>query len=783
MTRYKCPKCGMEYDKPGKCAMDGTKLVKIDEEKSRMRKARIEIEGMDCASCALNIQKSLSKVKGVANPRVSLLTNKGFMDVDESVSAVELANAVKEAGYRAKKIEFEEDSLKKHEGMHHNHNGQEDLEHGGEHEHGYSGKEKEESQIWLKKLIGVWILTIPIAVIMLYERFFETVISFPLPESALKATILILGFPVIFIFGFETIKRGIGGIYRLYFNMDSLIMLGTIIAYFTGFLSFFIEVEDYSGVSAMIMAIFITGKYVEAYARGKATQEIKKLFELGAKNARIIRDGKEIEISAMDLSVGDIMLVRPGEKIPTDGIITKGESSVDESMVTGESLPVDKKAGDKVIGATINQEGVLYIKAAKIGKDTFLSNIIKLVEEAQTTKIPIQQLADKITSIFVPGILVLTILTFIAWYLIIGDLSKSLGVAISVLVIACPCALGLAVPIALVVGSGMGAKRGILIRKGEAIQTMKDVRIIVLDKTGTITQGKPRVSEVYSHRVGEKHILELAANIERFSEHPIAKAIVEKANLNHFKEVKGFKVHKGRGIEGNIGKKIVTIGNRAFMNEKKISLRDIEDKLKEIEVQGKTTMIVAESGKAIGIIAVSDMVKEDSEKAIAFLNIKGYRVIMITGDNESTAKTIGREVGIKEVISNVFPENKAKKVEELKRENKGLVAFVGDGINDAPAMKTANVGIAMGNGTDIAIEAGDIVLVKGSLIDVVRAINLSNATFKKIKQNLFWAFAYNTVMIPVAMAGVLNPVFAEIAMAASSVSVVVNANLLRRQRV
>lgn len=761
------------------------------------KKARIEIEGMHCASCAMNVEKSLSKVKGVRNPKVSLLTNKGFMDVEESVRAGELAKAVKEAGYRVKKIEFEEskgDEHSEHEMAEMKHtqeskkkekaSGQDlnNLDRGHEHDHSHEDYSGDESRKWLRRLLGSWALAIPIIAIMIYMRLVP-MDSLIVPEIALNIAILILAFPVIFIFGFETIKRGLGGIYRFYFNMDSLIMLGTIIAYASGILTFFIDVGDYAGTSAMIMAIFITGKYIESRARGKATQEIRKLFELGAKNARIIRDGKEIEISAKDLSVGDIMLIKPGEKIPTDGLIIKGESSVDESMVSGESIPVDKKIGDKVIGATINQEGVLYVKATKVGKDTFLANIIKLVEEAQTTKIPIQQLADKITSIFVPAILVLAILTFLAWLIILGDLSKAVGVGISVLVIACPCALGLAVPIALVVGSGMGAKRGILIRKGEAIQTMKDVKIIVLDKTGTITQGKPKVSNVYSHKFGEKYVLELAANIERFSEHPVARAIVEKANLKHFKEVKGFKVHKGRGIEGQIGKKIVTIGNRAFMNEKKISLRDIEDRLKEIEMQGKTTMIAAEGGKVIGFIAVSDMVKEDSEKAIAYLNIQGYRVIMITGDNEATAKTIAREVGIKEVIANVFPEDKAKKVEELKNEGNDLVAFVGDGINDAPAMKTANVGIAMGSGTDIAIEAGDIVLAKGSLMGVVRAINLSNRTFGKIKQNLFWAFAYNTVMIPVAMAGVLNPVFAEVAMAISSVTVVFNANLLRRQRV
>jgi len=519
---------------------------------------------------------------------------------------------------------------------------------------------------------------------------------------------------------------------------------------------------------------------VEAKARGRASQEIKKLLELGAKKARILKGNKEFEVDVSEIKIGDVLIVKPGEKIPTDGIVVKGESSIDESMVTGESLPVEKTKGSNVIGATINQDGILYIKATKIGKDTFLAHIIKLVEEAQSEKVPIQVLADKITSIFVPSILVLAILTFVGWFYFSSDLSRAIAASVSVLVIACPCALGLATPTALMVGSGMGAKHGILIRKGEAMQTMKHVKIVVFDKTGTITKGKPEVTNIISS-VKENYLLEIAASLEKLSEHLIARAIVEKAKLRRYKEVKSFRILRGRGVEGKIGKSEIVIGNRTLMNEKKISFKNFESRISDFESEGKTTMIVAESGKVIGIIAVADALKEDSILAIASLNKQGYKTMMITGDNEKTAKAIAKECGISEVIANVLPEDKARKVEELQKS--GFVAFIGDGINDAPALKQSNVGIAMGTGTDIAIESGDIVLARGSLVGVVQAINLSKATFKKIKQNLFWAFAYNIVAIPVAVAGLLHPIVAEIAMALSSITVVTNANLLRRKKI
>ena len=637
--------------------------------------------------------------------------------------------------------------------------------------------EEMELRSWRRKLIGAWIFGVPIMLIMILTRIFNVEI---ISEEITVLIFLVLGFPVVFIFGWDTIKGGLRGFYTFYFNMDSLIALGTVIAYLTGIFSYIELVDDYSGVASAIMAIFITGKFIETKAKGKASQEIKKLLELGAKKARVLRGNKEIEIEISKVKLGDIIMVKPGEKIPTDGVIIRGESAVDESMVTGESLPVEKKKGNSVIGATINQDGILYVKTTKVGKDTFLAHIIELVEEAQGTKVPIQKLADKITNIFVPVILVVATLTFINWWIFTQELSRALGVGISVLVIACPCSLGLAVPIALMVGSGMGAKRGILIRKGEAIQTMKQIKIIVFDKTGTITKGKPEVTDIYSKKK-ESYVLEIAASLEKLSEHPIAKAIIEKAALKKYRRVTEFRVLRGRGVEGKIGKKAIIIGNRALISERKIIFKDVENIIEKFENQGKTIMIVVENKKVIGVIAVADSVKDDSLEAVNKLNNDGYRVIMITGDNERTAKAIAKEVGIREVIANVLPEDKAKKVSEL--QNKGFVAFIGDGINDAPALKQSNVGIAMGSGTDIAIEAGDLVLVKGSLTGVVQAINLSKSTFRKIKQNLFWAFAYNVIAIPLAVAGLLHPIIAEAAMALSSITVVTNANLLRKSKV
>ena len=633
-----------------------------------------------------------------------------------------------------------------------------------------------EVRTWKKKLIWSWLITIPIIFLMYSEIIFG--IHF-LTSSVISLVILVLAFPVIFVLGFSTLKSGLKGFKTFYFNMDSLISLGTVVAYLTGIIQFFYPLQNYSGISAMVMAIFVTGKYIESKARGRAGQEIKKLLLLGAKDARVLRKGKEILIPISEVKVGEIIIVKPGEKVPTDGVVFKGESSVDESMVTGESLPIDKFKGANVIGATINQDGVLYVKSTKVGKDTFLAHIIDLVEEAQGTKVPIQKLADKITSIFVPSVLILSILTFIGW-IIFGNLNSAIGSAIAVLVISCPCALGLATPIALTVGTGMGAKKGVLIRKGEAIQTMKDVKTIIFDKTGTITKGKPEVVDFYIN-VREKYFWNIAGSLEKNSEHPLSKAIVKKAGLKRFSEVKNFKILRGQGVYGKIDSKEILIGNTKLMEKEKINFNKFKEKVNEFEERGETVVFVSENKKVIGVIGIADKVKENSKEVVQKIINLDLQVVMITGDHDKTARAIASQVGITQVVSNVLPEEKAKKVEDFQKN--GYVVFVGDGVNDAPTLKQANVGIAIGSGTDIAIEAGDIVLTKSSLTGVAQAINLSKKTFGKIKQNLFWAFAYNIVAIPLAVAGVLHPVIAEVAMALSSITVVTNANLLRRKKI
>ncbi|MBR9704790.1 copper-translocating P-type ATPase [Candidatus Pacearchaeota archaeon] len=731
-----------------------------------MKKAKITIEGMTCVNCSNHVEKSLQKLPGTKNINVNPVSGKAYLETADETSEEQLNAAVKEAGYDPIEVEFDEDSTSSSSNKKPSYKPKKEK------------KKKRKNKIsWKFKLIATWILTLTIMFIMYFPKITKIHL---IPMEYMTPLMLILSFPILFVFGFSTIKSGIKGIFKLNFSMNTLIALGTLIAFATGILSFYIVVEDFSGVSGMIMTIFITGKYIEEKAKGRATKEIQKLLELGAKKARVLRNNQEIEIPIAEVQLNEIIIIKPGEKIPTDGVITKGESSVDESMITGESLPIDKKPKDTVIGATINQDGILHVKATKIGKDTFLSHIIKLVDEAQGTKVPIQKLADKITNIFVPVILLVSIATLIFWLQISNDIGRSIGIAISVLVIACPCSLGLAVPISLTVGSGMGAKRGILIRKGEAIQTMKQVKIIVFDKTGTITKGKPEVKDIYPEN-NKNTILKIAASLEKNSEHPLAKAIVNHAKLTNYEPVKDFKIVRGKGIIGKIKKSNIIIGNRDFIKENKINTKSFDNKINEFENNAQTTMIVVKDKKIIGIIGVADQVKDDSVHAIRILNRKGYQTIMITGDNEMTAQAIAKQVGIKKVIAKVLPEDKSNKVKELQRH--GMVAFVGDGINDAPALKQANVAIAIGSGSDIAIEAGDIVLARGSLMGVVKAINLSKATFSKIKQNLFWAFFYNVVAIPLAIAGVINPVIAEIAMAASSITVITNANLLRMKRI
>jgi Cu+-exporting ATPase len=552
------------------------------------------------------------------------------------------------------------------------------------------------------------------------------------------------------------------------------------------------------------MAFHLTGRYVETKAKGRASQAIKKLLTLEAKEAIVERDGEEIKVPVRMLKKGDIMVVKPGEKIPTDGIVVSGRSSVDESLATGESMPVEKKKDDEVIGATMNKNGVLKVKATKVGKDTFLSQVIKMVEEAQGSKVPIQEFADRVTGVFVPVVIGIALLTLAAWLIFpvtfhsiavwasgfipwvnpgMGTVALAVYATVAVLVIACPCALGLATPTALMVGSGMGASNGVLIRKGAAIQMMKDVTTIVLDKTGTITEGKPGVTDIVSlNNLPEDEMMHLAAGAEAGSEHPLGEAIVNfmKQRNGQLPVAEEFEAVTGQGIKALINGKKILVGTQKLMEENGVKIDTVaSDDKKKLENQAKTAMFVAVDNRLSGIIAVADKVKEDSKNAIAALKKYGLSPVMITGDNERTAKAIGTEVGIDRVIANVLPDQKAKEVKRLQEQGE-FVAMVGDGINDAPALTQAHVGIAIGTGTDVAIESGDLVLVQGELSAVVKAVKLSRATFTKIKQNLFWAFFYNVIMVPLAILGMMHPVLAEIAMAFSSINVVTNSRRLQK---
>jgi len=548
----------------------------------------------------------------------------------------------------------------------------------------------------------------------------------------------------------------------------------------------------YFETSAVIITLIRLGKYLEARAKGRTSEAIKKLMGLRAKTARIVRDGVEAEVPVDEVRVGDVVLVRPGEKIPVDGVVVEGRSAVDESMLTGESLPVSKKQGDEVIGATLNKTGAFKFRATKVGKDTALAQIVKMVQDAQNSKAPIARLADTISGYFVPIVMILAVWTFVIWF-VIGpqpQLVYALVTSVTVLIIACPCALGLATPMSLMVGIGKGAEHGILIRSGEALQTARAIQTVVLDKTGTITKGKPELTDVIltNSMNGNSHqLLRLVASVEKVSEHPLAQAIVDGAQARKLEltDVQDFEAIPGHGVSAKVEGRNILIGNLKLMNRENIALGELENRSKSLADDGKTPMFVAIDGKAAGIVAVADTVKEDSAEAIKALQGMGIEVVMITGDNRRTAEAIARKVGVTRVLAEVLPEDKANNVHLLQAENK-KVAMVGDGINDAPALAQADVGLAIGTGTDVAIEASDITLIKGSLKGVVTAIEVSRATMTNIYQNLFGAFIYNVLGIPVAM-GVLFPFFglllspliAGAAMAFSSVTVVGNANRLR----
>jgi Cu+-exporting ATPase len=734
---------------------------------------------MTCASCAQTIEHALQNTDGVIEANVNLATEKAMVVYDSTIVGYdEIKKAIENTGYQVLGREDQRATFEEEE-----------------------ARELQAFSTAKRRALLSWALTLPIMLWMIPEMFFG--IMWP-NASVFNLGLIMLAAPVLFYPGWSTYRSAVTAIIHGSANMDVLILLGTLASFLTGPPSFFVPIANYAGVSAMIMSFHLTGRYIEAKAKGRASQAIKRLLELEAKTARILRDGTELEIPIDEVLVGDLMLVRPGEKVPTDGVVTEGESGVDESMATGESMPVTKKLGDNVIGATVNQRGFLKVRATKIGRDTFLSQVIKMVEEAQGSKVPIQEFADRVTGYFVPAVLVLASITLVLWLVVPGAMGSvgvwasqflpwvdpTLGVVslaifgtVATLVIACPCALGLATPTVLMVGSGMGAENGVLIRRGEAIQTLKEVKVIVFDKTGTITKGHPEVTDVVAaDGFQETAVLRLAASIEQGSEHPLAEAIIRKATEENLKlmPLQKFESITGRGIMGELeGESILLIGNRKLMDDEGINYSNLEPTLKTLEEEAKTAMLVALNGQLLGIIAEADTIKEDSIDAITELEQMGFQTVMLTGDNQRTGDAIAQKVGISRVLAEVLPDQKVDEIRRLQNEV-GLVAMVGDGINDAPALTQANVGIAIGTGTDIAIEAGDVVLVRGNLSDVVKAVKLSKATFRKIKQNLFWAFFYNVVMIPFAMLGLAHPVIAEIAMAISSITVVTNANLLRR---
>jgi Cu+-exporting ATPase len=539
----------------------------------------------------------------------------------------------------------------------------------------------------------------------------------------------------------------------------------------------------YFETGVVIAALILLGRYFEARSRGQASDAIEKLLELGAKTAHVRRDGSEQDIPIEEVQVGDILLVKPGEKVPVDGKVVDGGSSVDEAMLTGESMPVNKTMGDDVFGATINISGVLHIQATKVGQDTALAQIVKMVTDAQVNKAPIQKLADQVSGVFVPIVLGIAIVTAVAWYLVTGDIYQSFVPAVAVLVIACPCSLGLATPTAILVGTGVGARRGILIKNGEALERGKRIDVVVFDKTGTLTEGKPKVTEVvaFGTQMAPNDLLALAASIERLSEHPLAQAVVRAAQEKNVPlvDVSDFENLAGKGVRGKIGDHAVLVGSSRLLLEQGVPILKPVAKIEQHEAEGKTVFLVARDQKLLGMIAVADTLKEDAKTAIDRLRAQGIETVMMTGDNRRTADAIARQIGIDVVFAEVLPQDKAGHVQQLQKQGK-RVAFVGDGINDAPALVQADLGIAVGTGTDIAIEAGNIVLVKGHPLKVLEALALSRLTFRTIKQNMFWAFFYNVAAIPLAAFGLLNPMIAAAAMAGSSLTVVGNSLRIKR---
>jgi len=718
--------------------------------------AELDVFGMTCAACSNRIEKILNKQDGVKVATVNLATesaaieyNPGLIDIDAMI------NKIKNMGYDAKpKIENEEKQTHK----------------------------EKELQSMKTKIIVSAVLTAPLLVTMLVHLFNMTIPAIfmnPWFQFALAT-------PVQFIIGWQFYTGAYKSLRNGGANMDVLVALGTSAAYFYSLYEAFMTIGNpaydphlYFETSAVIITLILFGKYLEARAKSRTTSALSSLLNLQAKEARVLRNGEETMIPVEEVVVGDRLVVKPGEKIPVDGIVVKGRTSVDESMITGESIPIEKDIEAIVIGSTINKNGVIEMEATKVGKDTALASIVKVVEEAQGSKAPIQRLADVISSYFVPIVVGIAILTFIVWFAFVqpGQMEPAMLASVAVLVIACPCALGLATPTSIMVGTGKAAETGILFKGGEHLERTHELNTIILDKTGTITKGKPEVTNF----TGDKETLKLLASAEKGSEHPLAEAIVAYATEQEIDlvDVDDFSAIPGHGIEAKISGKNILVGNRKLMQDHHIEVGNAEQELINYEVDGKTAMLIAIDGEYKGVVAVADTIKDTAQQAIQELKDQGIDVIMLTGDNERTAHAIAKQVGIDQVIAQVLPEEKADKVKEIQLEGK-KVGMVGDGVNDAPALAVADIGIAIGTGTEVAIEAADVTILGGELLLIPKAIRISRATIRNIRQNLFWAFGYNTAGIPIAAIGLLAPWIAGAAMALSSVSVVSNSLRLKR---
>ena len=742
---------------------------------AKVEKVSLPIQGMTCASCVNKVEKALRSVKGVVQVSVNFATERASVEyVPDLITVRDLIKAVQEAGYQVLEVK-EEDVVEKER----------------------LTRERELSRLKWKFVIGAVLLG-PILLLMYGGSFFEKWMGLSREINFLIQ--FLLATPVQFWTGWQFYVGFWKATKHKTSDMNTLIAVGTSAAYLYSLIVMFLPhlfmakglmADVYFDTSAAIIVLILLGRFLEARAKGRTSEAIKKLIGLQPKTARVIRNGNEMDIPVGEVIPGDLVVVRPGEKIPVDGILREGYSSVDESMVTGESLPVEKKVGDGVIGATINKTGTFKFEATKVGKETVLAQIIRLVQEAQGSKPPIARMVDVIASYFVPVVIGIAILTFVVWFFFGPHpaLTYAFLNFVAVLIIACPCALGLATPTSIMVGTGKGAENGILIRGAEALETAHQLRAIVLDKTGTLTKGKPSVTDIIeSEGYSEKEILTLAASAEKGSEHPLGEAIMNKAKEEGLELIdpKEFNAIAGYGIEATIDSRRVLLGNFKLMEERKVELNGLLAKAESLSNEGKTSMFLAVDGRAAGMIAVADTLKENSKEAVEAFHRMGLEVVMLTGDNQRTAKAIAKQIGIDRVLAEVPPERKAEEIKRLQTEGK-KVGMVGDGINDAPALAQADVGIAIGTGTDVAMESSDITLIGGDLRGIVTAIALSKATIRNIKQNLFWAFAYNTILIPVAAGALfpffgilLNPIFAAGAMAFSSVTVVSNALRLRK---